>query len=98
MDNVGFHRTPIVVEEHPILDLQQAFLPVYSPFFNPIENMFSQWKNYVRRQRPENELELRAAINNVKNVVTVEDCQGFVAKASQNCYSCAHDGLDIFDN
>ncbi len=32
MDNVGFHRTPIVVEEHPILDLQQAFLPAYSPF------------------------------------------------------------------
>jgi hypothetical protein len=97
-EHVGFHKTPIVVEEHPILDLEQAFLPTYSPFFNPIENMFSQWKNYVRRQRSEDEVQLRATINNVRNIVTVEDCQGFVAKASQNCYSCAHDGLDIFDN
>ncbi len=44
------------------------------------------------------EVQLRAAINNVRNIVTVEDCQGFVARASQNCYSCAHDGIDIFDN
>jgi hypothetical protein len=97
IDNVGFHRTPIVVEEHPILDLQQAFLSAHSPFFNPIENMFSQWKNYVRRQRPEDEVQLRAAIDNVRNIVTVEDCQGCVTRASQN-YSCAHDGIDIFDN
>ena len=28
------------------------YLPPYSPFLNPIENMFSKWKEYVRRERP----------------------------------------------
>jgi hypothetical protein len=47
---------------------------------------------------PENELQLRAAIINVKNIVTVEDCEGFVARSSQNCYIWAHEGVDVFDN
>ena len=28
------------------------FLPPYTPQFNPIENMFSKWKQLVRRNAP----------------------------------------------
>ena len=51
MDNVAFHRTELVQEEMIIiiLNLTSHFLPPYSPFFNPIENMFSQWKFFVKR-------------------------------------------------
>jgi transposase len=31
------------------------FLHPYSPFLNPIENMFSKWKNLVKRLNPCNE-------------------------------------------
>lgn len=40
------------------------FLPAYSPFLNPIENMFSKWKNITRRATPQNENELLSAISN----------------------------------
>ena len=98
MDNVAFHRTELVQEEMIILNLTSHFLPPYSPFFNPIENMFSQWKNFVKRSNASNEAELLIAMNNVRNVITPEDCNNYVAKVNDNCYKCANNGVDVFDN
>ena len=74
MDNVNFHRMQIVVEEMAILGMEHKYLPPYSPFFNPIENVFSQWKHYVRQQKPTNEDELQEAMYNVRNVFSVDHC------------------------
>ena len=97
MDNVNFHRMGTVVEEMAILGLGYHYLPPYSPFFNPIENVFSQWKQFVRQQKPTNEDELRNAMNNVRNVITVEHCNNYVARTSRNCQDCLA-GQDVFDN
>jgi len=74
MDNVPFHKSlriqiMIKVKEHVLL-----YLPPYSPFLNPIENMFSKWKNTVRKERVENEEKLFEIINNVESIVAAEDC------------------------
>ena len=45
MDNVRFHKMKIV--EELVLDYGHniLYLPPYSPFLKPIENVFSKWKN-----------------------------------------------------
>ena len=97
MDNVGFHHMDMVLEEMIILGLDHHFLPPYSPFFNPIENMFSQWKHYVRVQKPRSYDELTLAMNNVRNVITVEDCNNYITRTNRNCQACLN-GQDYFDN
>jgi len=77
MDNVPFHknsgiRTMIEVKGHDLL-----YLPPYSPFLNPIENMFSKWKQAVRQQAVENEASLFEIINNVDRIVTSDDCAAY---------------------
>ena len=52
------------------------YLPPYSPFLNSIENLFSQWKNHVKRAKPNNQEELMEAISNGASYVTAEDCEG----------------------
>ncbi|MGL6009021.1 MAG: IS630 family transposase, partial [Culicoidibacterales bacterium] len=44
MDNVKFHKVASVIEEINSNGFAVKYLPPYSPFLNPIENMFSQWK------------------------------------------------------
>ncbi len=39
----------------------------YSPELNPIENLFSQLKNYVRQESPKTYIELNRTIKNVIN-------------------------------
>ena len=97
MDNVNFHKMDIVLEEMAILGLDYHFLPPYSPFFNPIENFFSQWKQHVKQQKPANEVELRTAMDNVRNIVSVDDCNNYVANCNRNCQKCLA-GDDFFDN
>jgi transposase len=52
MDNVAFHKTreinaAIEANGHRIM-----FLPPYSSFLNPIINVFSKWKGFVKEERP----------------------------------------------
>jgi len=58
MDNVRFHKTDIVVNLIRSHGHNPIFLPLYSPFLNPIENMFNQWKSMIRRSQPVNEDQL----------------------------------------
>ena len=85
-------------EELIILDLLVKNLPAYSPFFNPIKNMFSKWKNFVKRSQAKNEVELLAAMNGVRTVITAEDCNNYVTMVNTNCNNCAHHNVDYFDN
>ena len=79
MDNVAFHKCNEVKEcitQH--INARLLYLPPYSPFLNPIENMFSKWKNIVRRANPENENDLMTAIENGASLITFQDCEGYV--------------------
>lgn len=77
MDNVGFHKAEIIqnlVRErgHEIL-----YLPPYSPFLNPIENMFAKWKQYIRSRAPQSENELINLIVNGGNSITMDECKAY---------------------
>jgi len=96
MDNASFHRCAeineyVVQEGHQI-----EFLPAYSPFFNPIENMFSQWKKIVRNAGTRTEDELMNAIKSFETIVTTENCENYFRHVTNNCIDCIN-GEDVFD-
>ncbi|KAI5154465.1 hypothetical protein ENBRE01_3387, partial [Enteropsectra breve] len=53
------------------------YLPPYSPFLNPIENMFAKWKQTVRRMRIQDEDDLIVAIQDGSRLISPADCNGF---------------------
>ena len=63
MDNVKFHKTAAIKD----LILQRGFhleyLLQYSPFLNPIENIFTKLKEFTKRHFCNNETEIIAAIS-----------------------------------
>ena len=65
-DNVPFHRAGVIREKVERSGHCLVFLPPYSPFLNPIENLFSKWKGAVRNIGPQNEEQL---ISNIENCV-----------------------------
>ncbi len=52
-------------------------LPPYSPFLNPIENGFAQWKQIVRSTRISNETELPTNIENASRLLLREQCNNY---------------------
>ena len=54
------------------------YLPPYSPFLNPIVNMFSKWKEIIKRTNLQNEEALIQTIRNGANMITASDCEGFI--------------------
>jgi transposase len=88
MDNVRFHKVAEVKEAVLNAGHQIVFLPPYSPFFNPIENLFHQWKNIVRSAAPKCDDELYEAIRTVNLKVTAENCAAYCNHVFQNCISC----------
>ena len=63
MDNATIHHGEVVEELFENRGFLYQYLPPYSPFFNPIENMFAMWKHYVRLSKCENEDQLFEAIH-----------------------------------
>ena len=77
MDNVRFHRSESIINLINQNNYGILYLAPYSPFLNPIENMFSKWKNIVKRSNPLNENSLMNAIYNGANIITSEDCNNY---------------------
>jgi Transposase and inactivated derivatives len=78
LDNVRFHRTEEIqqlIRNHGHVPI---FLPPYSPFLNPIEELFNQWKGIIRSRQPNNEDELYASVHNASEMITRENCQNYV--------------------
>ena len=77
MDNVRFHKMKIV--QDLILDYGHniLYLPPYSPFLNPIENVFSKQKNYVRKEKCNDESDLFIKIKDGLNLISQNDCDGY---------------------
>ena len=96
LDNVAFHKfnevRTLIVES----GFKLMFLPPYSPFLNPIETMFSKWKNFVSRSMPNNETELFNYIQAGSTIISAEDCEGFYRKMNSYIPRCINNEI-IFD-
>ena len=78
MGNVKFHKTIEVKEIFEQYECELLYLPPYSPFLNPIENMFSKWKEYIKRRGPSNETDLMNLIETGSHLITQSDCEGYL--------------------
>lgn len=84
MDNVRFHHTIAVREKIESHNSEIIFLPPYSPQLNPIELLFSKWKQIIKTGvRLFNTTELIEKINSASAEITVNDCQGWVRHSSR---------------
>jgi len=88
MDNASFHRCSEIQQTIIRRGHELKFLPPYSPYFNPIECLFSQWKSIVRGQNPTNESELGIAISSFQAIITKEQCLNYVQNVVNNCIRC----------
>jgi len=50
MDNINFHKSKLVIETIKNSNNKVLFIPPYSPEFNPIEKLFSVFKNYINKK------------------------------------------------
>lgn len=80
MDNARIHHYKGLDADPEVSQMVKVFLPPYSPFLNPIENVFSVWKNLVIRSNAENERHLRSLIRSKFNEITRDQCEAFYGK------------------
>jgi len=69
LDNVGFHRSPIVVEMLQIRGFEYKYLPPYSPFFMGIESLFSEWKHHVKVGLQGKDQQLRTSARTCRRIL-----------------------------
>lgn len=77
MDNLQPHKASGVRQMIQATGAALLYLPPYSPDFNPIENMWSKVKRYLRSAAARTYEALQEAITCALQTVTQEDCRGF---------------------
>jgi transposase len=95
-DNVPFHKVIhvnnfVASKRHRLL-----FLPPYSPFLNPIENLSSKCKVIIKNFRCNNQEELNTAIATAVTEISEQDCQNYYRNMFSFLCRCLR-GEDIID-
>jgi len=77
MDNLAVHKVTGVEEALRRVGARAWFLPPYSPDFNPIEQAWSQAKNWLRKKSPPTFNRLVRAIGDALRRVTPEHSRNY---------------------
>jgi transposase len=77
LDNLTPHKATGVAEMIEAAGATLRYLPPYSPDFNPIENMWSKVKQFLRAAAARTRETLADAITAALGTVTAHDCRGF---------------------
>jgi transposase len=96
MDNVRFHKTDSVVNLIRAHGHNPIFLPPHSPFLNPIENMFNQWKSMIRRSEPVNEDQLYQSVHSTSERISSLNCSNYFKNMEKYLFPCLN--REIIDN
>jgi transposase len=81
MDNLAPHKNVFTLSLLKQAGAQVLFLPAYSPDFNPIENMWSKVKAYLRSAEARTESDLIQAIGSALKTITRQDATNWFAHA-----------------
>ena len=77
MDNINFHCTDAVKSAIEAVGCTVVFLPPYSPELNPIENMWSKIKAYLKKRMPKCLSEYHDALSEALEKISDYDCEGW---------------------
>ena len=81
MDNLGSHKSKAVRRAIRAAGARLFFLPKYSPDLNPIEQLFSKLKHWLRKAAKRTEDALCNAIKETLGLVTSTECANYFANA-----------------
>lgn len=74
-DNVPFHKASAVSDVCIQNNHKLKFLPPYTPQLNPIEEVFSAWKEHIRSKNSETKEELFENVNSASTCITYSICR-----------------------
>ena len=77
MDNLGAHRPKRIRELIEQRGRDLAYLPSYSPDYNPIEEAFAKIKNLLRKAEARTKEALVEAIAAALSAISAQDARGF---------------------
>jgi transposase len=77
MDNLPAHKSQRVTDAIERVGCTLAYLPPYSPDFNPIENMWSKTKALLRKAAARTFDTVVDAVKGALLAVTPDDCDGY---------------------
>jgi transposase len=81
MDQLSSHKVAGVAEAIEAREAFVIYLPQYSPDLNPIENMWSKIKAYLRKVKARTKEELFIAIKEAFNLILCKDIKGWFLEA-----------------
>lgn len=85
MDNMRSHHTEAVKSLLAQARVHYAYLPPYSPDLNPIEEMWSKIKAFLRKKKVRLAQDLPDAVRQAFDTITPQDCAGWF-------HSCGYSG------
>lgn len=96
MDNLKVHHTQeirqfVIENNHRLM-----YLPPYSPFLNPIEELFSKWKRLVQSITATSREELLNNLKFISERISASDCQGWFQHMKSYLPRCLG-GLEILN-
>ena len=81
MDNLSSHKVAGVREAIEAAGATTAYLPAYSPDFNPIEQFFAKLKAMLRKAAVRTIEELWRAIGQIIGTITPNECLNYIANS-----------------
>lgn len=81
LDNLGSHKGKAIRSAIRDAGAHLLFLPAYSPDLNPIEQLFSKLKHWLRRRQARTYDTLCAAIAQTLDAVTPQECANYIQNA-----------------
>jgi len=86
MDNLGSHKGKAVRRAIRAAGARLFFLPKYSPDFNPIEQLFSKLKHWLRKAASRTVQTVCDAIGQTLNRVTPTECSHYFENSGYDRY------------
>ncbi len=81
MDNLGSHNGKAVRKAIRAVGAKLLFLPKYSPDLNPIEQLFSKLKHWLRKAEARSFDAVSCAIATILGAVTHQECENYFQNA-----------------
>jgi transposase len=81
LDNLGSHKVAGIAEAMTAAGVQLRFLPPYSPDLNPIEQVFSKLKTYLRKAAKRTIEELWSIIGELMDDFAPDECERYIRHA-----------------
>jgi transposase len=87
LDNLSAHKSSKAQQLIEEAGCRMEFLPAYSPDFNPIEMLWSQFKSHLRREAPRTQPDLEQLIWPLLSQATPQQAQNWFAHAGYVSHS-----------